>query len=174
VAPSKIVMIVPASALPRNVGVRSVVISSEKETPVSDNWSRKIVVSGAARSMVTVRLALFALVFPAASTAFAVNTSEPVISELLVKLQLPLAAAVTVPIELPSRNTCTVEFASAMPVRFKLKALVRLSLDDAPESDDAARSIVGAAGGVVSTWTRMEALRELGLPATSVACAVRL
>src|SRR2546426_314722 len=87
-------------------------------------------------------------------------------------VQFPMPSAVVVPREvLPPRNSSTVLFASAVPVKVGVVTLVMLSVSEDPESLAAVMSGVdGAAGAVLSTVkvAPLVGVEVITLPARSV------
>ena len=99
VTPSYTEIVVPASAVPVNVGVLSPVTSSVEDAPVSDAGARSGVpgTAGAAVSTVMFSVPEAALTLPAASVAVAEIACAPSARTPEVKLQLPAPSAVVVP-----------------------------------------------------------------------------
>src|SRR3979490_785267 len=94
-----------------------------------------------ADGMVTASAADAKLVLPAASVAFVVKLWPPLARVPVVKLHAPLLLAVVVPTWVVPSNTCSVLFASAVPVNCTL--VVPLTIE--------ASVSTGAFGATVST-----------------------
>ena len=100
-------------------------------------------------SMVTLNALEAALVFPAASVAFAVKLCVPSGMALAVMVQAPLELAVAVPSDVePPRNNSTVLLASAVPLITGVLLFVMLSVLELPLSLAAARSRLAGASGM--------------------------
>jgi hypothetical protein len=114
---------------------------------------------------VKVLVLLLTLVLPAASVAVALTVWLPWAKAVgWLRLQLPLAVAVVVPMLLPSTIIVTVELASAVPEYNGVVMFVKLPL--------AGVRATGAAGGVVSTVKLL--VLELALAAELPTIAVAL
>ena len=102
-APSYRVPVFPASAVPLNVGVVSLVMSSIEEAPVSELATRSGVegVDGGAVTIVTESALEPALMLPATSVALAVIGWLPAARETVV-LQLPPVAKAEPSVVVPS------------------------------------------------------------------------
>ena len=149
--------VAPDSApLPVIVGVVALVRLSVLLAPVSEPLARSgaFDADGAVVSIVTVSPADAALVLPDASVTLVVSVCAPLVSALVVMLQLPEPSAVVVPSRVvPSVSySLTVAPASAPPpVTVGVVTLVMLSVLLLPESEPAVMSKPdGAVGAVVS------------------------
>ena len=170
------VTVLPASAVPVNVGVLSLVTLSVLELPESDPLARSGAagVAGTDASIATANAEDALETLPAASVAIAVMLWVVSLSKPAVNDQLPLPSAVVVPsVPLTELITVTVLLASAVPVNVGVVSLVTLSVEELPVSDAAERSGAdGAAGAVVSTVINSPADAAEVLLAASVAVAV--
>ncbi len=102
VVPSKMLMVLLASAVPASVGVASLVLPPEVSAPVTGATSSVTLattgVAGAAVSTVRANAELAVLTLPAVSVAVAVRLWLPSVRAVVgVKVQLPEASAVVVP-----------------------------------------------------------------------------
>ena len=180
VAPAKISTVLLASAVPSKLGVLSLVTSSVEDDPLSDEAKRSGVdgADGVPVSIVMLKPLLAALVLPAASVAFAVMLKVPSARDDapgVVKLQSPEPLAVVVPRLVAPAKISTVLFASAVPSKLGVLSLVSLSVEDEPLSEEANRSgVEGALGLLVSIVILKPELAELVFPALSVAVIVIL
>ena len=135
-----------------------------------------------AASIATARGADFTLVLPAASVSVAVKLWLPTAKLLAGMFQVPLAFTGAVPMEFVPSNTCIVLFASPVPLKVRVVAVVWPSLVGAVSGEN--EDIFGCAGAVVSTGgggaddesivTAKGADFTLVLPAASVSVAVKL
>ena len=183
VAPSRILTVLPAAAVPVNVGVVSSVTSSLFDAPVSLASVRSGVLGGAGGvvSMVIDRDPLSGDVFEAASVARPRIVWPPGVSTETVTSYRPLPLAMSVPTATPSERIVTVAPRSVLPVKRGVVSFVRSSDCEEPVSLDGWRSgVLGVAGGVVSgggglgaraTVKVRDALRPT-LPAASL-CSAR-
>src|SRR6185295_14121160 len=166
--------VAPASAVPENDSVVSLVRLSMALVPVSLAASRSGTdgADGSVVSIVTVSGPEAALELPAASVARAVIEWEPGERDDAEIVHDPAAAVTALPAT-PSTNSCTVAPASAVPENDSVVRLVTLSVLLVPLSLAASRSGTdGGAGDVRSTVTVNGAEATLALPAASVAVAV--
>ena len=112
---------------------------------------------GAVESTVRVSAAELGDALPEASVAMAVIAELPSLSAAdagTVKLQLPSSFVVVEPSDEPSAKSSTELLASAVPVKVGVESLVRLSEEELPLSEAAARSGVEGAGGPVESTVR--------------------
>ena len=115
----KIVTVMPACAVPLNVGVVTLVMLSVLDAPLSEAAIRSGA-DGALGGVVSIVIdnAVDArLTFPAASVAFTVMLCTPCARVELVIVQLPEPFAVALPIWVVPLNSVTVLFDSAVPVK---------------------------------------------------------
>ena len=99
-------------------------------------------------SIVTAKGADFTLVLPAASVSVAVKLWLPTAKLLAGMFQVPLAFTEAVPMEFVPSNTCIVLFASPVPLKVRVVAVVWPSLVGAGSGEN--EDIFGCAGAVVS------------------------
>lgn len=91
------------------------------------------------------------------------------VRETVEEAQVPEARTVA-----PERS-CTVELVSQLRVRVGVVSVVRLSVEDVPESELASRSgVLVVVGAVVSIWILMVDDSVEMFPAGSVCCALRV
>ena len=123
-------------------------------------------------STVTARGADATLVLPAASASVAVKLCPPTVKLLAVKFQAPFPFTEAVPRDFVPSNTCTVLFASPVPAKVSVVAVVWPSLvgDVSGENED----IFGCAGATVSIVTEKTDDGALVDPAAFVSVAVKL
>ena len=102
-----------------------------------------------AASIATARGADFTLVLPAASVSVAVKLWLPTAKLLAVIFQVPLASTEAVPTEFVPSNSCIVLFASPVPAKVRVVAVVWPSRLGAVSGEN--EDIFGCAGAAVST-----------------------
>src|SRR6185437_15566218 len=127
---------------------------------------------GATVSTVTASAAEIALVLPPTSVSVAVRLWAPSLSAAVMKLHVPLAAAVAVPRTVAPSNNLIVLLASAVPVNVRVLSLVMWSPTTPLSVENEA--MAGATGAVVSIVTLSATEATLVLPAASVSVAVKL
>jgi len=164
VAPSKIVTVVPASAVPVNVGV--VLVAALEVTGVEG-------AAGAVVSIVTLKALEATERLPAGSVCLAVMLCTPSLRLLVVIVAL-VELATTEPTAVPPSKMVTVLADATDPmVNVGVLLLVMLSVVEVPVSVAAVRSgVPGAARAAVSMVTLRPVKAAETFPATSVAFAV--
>ncbi len=180
VVPSEMVTVAPASAVPLMVGVLSLVMPSPL-APLSLLVSSVAVGVAVLLSMVRLRAADVAEL-PAASVAVAVRLWPPSLRVVgapvavpappTVKLQLPLASAVTVPSTVVPSEMVTVAPASAVPLMVGVLSLVMPS-PLAPLSLLVSSVAVGVAvllSRMMLSEIAVDAVPPLSLPTASLNC----
>lgn len=149
------VTVLPASAVPVNT------LPSALKVPAG--------AVGAVTSTITVVESEIGLV-PAELVAVAVKACDPSLNAGVVKLQLPLASATTVPIDTPLLYSVTVAFGCAVPLRVGVVSSVVLPLVSPPVTLPTLSSMLAITGafGILVDGATTEALTP-ALPALSVA-----
>ncbi|NKA72185.1 hypothetical protein GO284_01111 [Ralstonia solanacearum] len=182
VVPSKMLMVVSASAVPASVGVASLVLPPEVSVPVTGETSSVTLTrtgaSGTETSTVSVKAEVAVLTLPAASVAVAVRLWLPSASAVVgVKDQLPEASAVVVPSSVVPSRMLMVLLASAVPASVGVGSFVlppEVSVPVTGATASVTALMTGVAGAAVSTVRVNAEVAALTLPAASVAVAVRL
>ena len=155
---SKIVTVEPISPMPESVGRVSLVLCPLAICPVTGAVSSVTSViagiCGITVSTTRLKAADGWLMLPSPSVAVTVNTCPPVLSAASgVKLQTPLASAVTEPISVSPSKMRTVELASAVPFSVGRGSLVLWPSVNAPVNSGTSSTtlvIVGGCGAVMS------------------------
>lgn len=129
------------------------VMLSVEDEPVSDALVRSGALGAAALvSIVTDNAPEALLLLPAESVALAVTECVPVPRAEVVTVHTP-PVAVPLPTAAGPSYTVTVAPDSAVPLKLGVASLVRLSVDDEPESEVLTRSGAEGAAGAVASQT---------------------
>src|SRR2546429_329050 len=165
-----------ACDVPENVGVRSSVLLSVLEEPVSDEATRSGTdgTFGLVASIVTDSALDSALVF-CPLVARAVKLYVPSTSAgLTVIVHCPVPLAVVLPTTLPLASSSMNKLLPDVPVKVGVVSLVMLSVLEAPLSDKVDRSGVLGGGTGTTMFTVRPTDGELWFPASTRARAVLL